>query len=579
MFALVLLGVAYRVALTARLGVGYDEVFVIAVGLLDMEASSAARVVETPMTRSSGTAPLWWWVEYAAYRAAGEVSLTALRAAPAALGLAALPLGWWLVRRRFGRRVAGVFVALMACSDVLAFLNSRSDFFESLMMIFMLPVVASAGARQRGWLRGLLWAGMALTFLGKAIFVIGLCGLAELVATACAPAQRLARLKSLVISTMVAAAPVMAWLLFAQAHFAGQPIVHEATTAGSVWELVRSLTADYAQTKAHVTGTWRDALQVWLDGRVWSWNVLLIVPAITAVVWAARGTLRGLRSGGGAKACGWPRRRVAALTLAVWSVVGLAIIASRGTAGARFHVLYLPALWLLIALALSSRGLRRRLINVPWLLAAGVVPAATLAWLSWYERAWSLAAFAGWAVVIAGLALLAFWSRSRPPTGTLPRRGDIRRCVGGGALVAGLVGLALWTGPLRWAPFAEFEPMYGPDGGTKSLKTLDALTSGRVDDVAARRETVYLLLANYYYTRHLSGKPLKYIDRPLEMAERFATQATLDRPADEAGWFYLGLVYDAQGRSAEERRSVWRRALELKPDSARIHERLDAVRD
>jgi len=650
--ALVALSAAYRLALTYRLGVGYDEVFVVAVGLLDMEASTTALAVETPMTRSSGTAPLWWWVEYAVYRAAGEISLTALRAAPVALGLAALPLGWALVRRRFGRRVAGVFVVLLACSDVLAFLNSRSDFFESLMIVFILPVVASVGSRQRGWLRGLMWAGLALTFLGKAIFVIGLCGLAELATWALSPRGRTARIKALVVSTVVAAVPVLAWLLIANAHFADRPIVHEATTAQDVWSLLASLTLDYQKTKAHVTGTWRDAMQVWLDGRVWPWNVLLIVPAVTSIACAAHGAMRAIRrrpaaaassagsatskaaseprasaradfpkklrpptlqdvTGAASRAArgasgdttrGWTRRREAALALAVWVVVGTIVITARGTAGARFHVLYLPALWLLIALAISSRTARRNVLTAPWHVAAGVIPAATLAWISWSERTWSVATFAVWAIILGGVA----WTvastpvcfrhssvrgKPKPPgsgtrasasslTPALPysltpstRSGTAAGGIGATALAGCVMGLALWTGPLRWAPYAEFEPMYG----TSSLATLDDLSSGRAASAAPRRETVYLLLAHYFYSQHASGATLKHVRRPLDVAERFARLATIDRPHDETGWFYLGLVYDAQGRSADERREVWRKALELKPDSEKIRERLEAV--
>lgn len=66
---IIALGAAYRLSLAASLPVGYDEVFVMAVGMDDIKSSGAnTRLMEVlfflPIRRSNGITPLWWWVQY-----------------------------------------------------------------------------------------------------------------------------------------------------------------------------------------------------------------------------------------------------------------------------------------------------------------------------------------------------------------------------------------------------------------------------------------------------------------------------------------------------------------------------------
>ncbi len=611
--AFVVLGIAYRLMLTILLPVGYDEVFVIAVGLLEMDASPEALWVEVAMEHSSGTAPLWWLTEYLVYRLAGEISLWGLRIAPVLFGIALLPLLYVSARRRFGRRTALWFVALAAGSDALAFGGSRCDFFEPLLLLFLVPLVCRVGGRERGVVRGLLWAGMGLTFFGKALFVIGLSALAEVVILTLVPGGRVKRLGSLAVSSVTAAAPLLLWFGLAQSHYAGRTIEHEATQANDVWSLVASLTLDYQKTKAHVTGTPRDAAQVWLDGRVWPLTALSIGPLLAGLVvfgWhglAKRGRGWHLRGTGGSGAngrsgatgcssatgglsasvvrqrtgrqaargtrrrsttawlrqtvtppnqCGWPRRRVAMAGLLVWVVAGAGVIISRGTAGARFHLLYLPALWLLAGLALSAIRWNRYVPVVKITALSLTAVALTLGWHHWTDARWSarLALSCGLVMIVTAMAALA--------TAYICRVSASRALAS--VFIVSAIALASYAGPARWAYSVEFEPMYG----TKSLSQLDAYRSGAGPPPSPRRETVYLLLANYFLSpEHLD----------LQQAERFADLAVRDRPDDATSWFYLGLVYDEQDRPLEQRRQVWQKALQLKPESELIRRRLGAV--
>lgn len=52
--------------------------------------------------------------------------------------------------------------------------------------------------------------------------------------------------------------------------------------------------------------------------------------------------------------------------LIVWGVAGFAVVVGRGTLGARFHLMYLPALWLLGAMWIGSLSRRTRLV---WMTA------------------------------------------------------------------------------------------------------------------------------------------------------------------------------------------------------------------
>ena len=531
------------------LPVGYDEVFVIAVGLLEMDASSDAFWVEAAMQHSSGTAPLWWWIEHTVYRLAGELSLWGLRLAPVLLGISLLPLCYVSARHRFGRRAALWFAAFAACSDVLAFCSSRSDFFEPLLLVFLIPLVCRVGGGDRGVVRGLLWAGMGLTFFGKALFVIALCGLAEVVITALAAEGRAGRLRSLAVSLVVAAVPLLVWFGIAQNHYAGRVIKHEATEATNVWSLVTSLTLDYRNTKQHVTGSPRDAAQVWLDGEVWPLTALSIGPLICGLVSACGAVAAGLRRG-------WTRRRAAAMGLLLWVLVGVVVIVSRGTAGARFHLLYMPGLWLLAGLALSRIRWDRHATVLKMTLVTLIPAALAMGWNHWGDVHWSAVRPALWALVMIGLTMVAL---------ALARKWRVSpsRALAIVFLIIAIV-LGVVAGPSRWAYCVEFEPMYG----TKSLIQLDAYRSGTGPAPSRRRETAYLLLANYFLS-------LEYFD--LQRAERFADLAVRDHPDDAASWFYLGRVYDAQDRPIDQRRKVWRRALDLKPDSELIRRRLQAV--
>jgi hypothetical protein len=61
--AFILLGGAFRLYLAATLPVGYDEIFVMGLGLDAARESPADILLEIPLTRSTALAPLWWWVQ------------------------------------------------------------------------------------------------------------------------------------------------------------------------------------------------------------------------------------------------------------------------------------------------------------------------------------------------------------------------------------------------------------------------------------------------------------------------------------------------------------------------------------
>lgn len=371
------LGLLYRAYLTYVLPVGYDEVKVIAVGLEEMGESAGKALIEVPIRRSSGMTPLWWWIEYACTWGGQAISLLTLRIAPQVLGVMTLLVGYRVCAARWGRGTAVVFTGFLALSDILTFTHSRSDFSESLIVLLLVPLVCMVGRSDRWLLRGLLWLGLLMTGLGKGVFVIGLMLIAEFVVLAL-DRDRGRSAASLAGSLAIAAVPTAGYLAVASWYFADrESIAHDAVQASGVLELAYQLTVNYAETKGHVSGGWSDAALIWWDWYAWPVSVasgLVIAAALVFAVvrWSRRRTM--FRS----------PRQAAMLGLLAWSLVGAAVVISRGTAGARFHLTYLPALWLFVAMALRSRIDRAGARTIVAVVIAGWLACVSIAGpLSW----------------------------------------------------------------------------------------------------------------------------------------------------------------------------------------------------
>lgn len=488
--ALLLAGAAYRLYLTSQLPVGYDEVFVMAVGLEEMAALGAPGWIEIPIRRSAGITPLWWWVQYTASHLAGGLSLATMRVLPILLGFAAMATAYLCARRRFGRRVGIVFMGLIALSDIVAFTNSRSEFSESLALLFLVPLVCWTGRDDRSVARGMLWLGLVMTGLSKGVFVIGLCTLAELAIFAAVRGGRARRIGGLALSLVIAAIPTTTYLVVASRTFADRGVIHhDAISTNGVMELITELTFHYTTIKAHVTGGVRDAALVYLDVGIWPVTALTGLPLLAGFLVACLPAIRRGRKR-------YARRDVTRIGLCVWLSIGLGVILARGTAGARFHLLYLPALWLLGAL-----------------------------WLGPYMR--------------------------RPAA----------KWVAGASIVAWCAGV-LAAGPLAWAHFSRFEPMYASD----ELRLLDDFRAGRTGPPDPIDRTLHIDMANYHLRR--DGDDTGRLDRAwhLERAVHHARVETERAPADARAWFYLGESLRQSGATADSVCEAWRESLRIKPN-------------
>ena len=388
--AFISMGIMYRGYLTCILPVGYDEVKVIAVGLEEMRESPGRALIEVPIRHSSAMTPLWWWIQYACTAGGRVISLLTIRIAPVMLGVVTLLVGYRACAARWGRSTGVVFAGWLALSDVLTFTNSRGDFAESLMVCLLVPLTCMVGRRDVAARRGMLWLGLLMTGLGKGVFAIGLMLIAEVVVLAVGggrgskseeprgpkPAARWAA-RGLAVSLLIAAVPTLAYLSIAASYFSdAESIQHDAVEATGVLDLAWQLTANYADIKAHVTGSALDAALVWWDWDAWPVTVVSGLLIALAIVLAIRRWSGGLGS----------RRSGVMLALLAWSVCGAAVVISRGTAGARFHLMYLPALWLFASLVMPVRlnRLAGRIvisaIPVVWLICVSL--AGPVSWAS-----------------------------------------------------------------------------------------------------------------------------------------------------------------------------------------------------
>jgi hypothetical protein len=498
----VMTGVLYRLYLTSVLPVGYDEVKVMAVGLEEMTESVGKTLIEVPVRRSNGITPLWWWFEYALTGNGRAISLLTLRVAPVVLGVLTLIVGYRLCSICWGRPTAVIFTAWLALSDVLTFTNSRSDFSESLSVLLLIPVVCLIGRPGAVVVRGLCLLGLLMTGLGKGIFAVSLMVLAEgtvllvrrFSTPKCASMIEMRRaltpaspgpVRSLMVSLVIAAVPTGVYLFAAASYFAPTgSIDHDAVEAEGMIDLVYQITFNYPETKAHVTGGPMDAAFIWLNFDAWP-VPLLSVPVIAIAIFL---TVRKWWAGG---IGGYSRRDTAMIGLLVWALCGAVLLISRGTAGARFHLMYLPALWLF-----AAHALRSRLDRVP--------------------------------TAVMGSVILGVWTVS-----------------------------VFFAGPVIWASFARFEPMYA----TEELKQLQSWRANGDPKPPPHGRTLNIDLAHHY----LTTDPRSELD--LDRAIRYARQETRNVPNAARGWFYLGEALHARGARIDDACAAWRRGLTLHANS------------
>lgn len=551
LFAFFLLGTAYRVLLALRMPVGYDEVFDISLGLLRMRKSAADLLIEVIVERSNALAPFWWWAQYAAFSVRGELSLFALRIVPATLGLLLLPLSYFAARRHWPKASVQLFVVLICASDVLAFTAARGEFFEPQLLVFLVPLVCMIGAPTHGVLRGFLWTGLVMTHAGKAGLMIALNLAAELVVLI--GQRRWRDLPSLALSLMFPMLAIGIWYLAVAAHYDGRPIVHAVGTFHSFFDLLWAITVDYPRYKAHVTGTSRDALQIFMDARVWPLTALAAPLMAFACICTFYSFFSRILRGRKLMPEDW--RRVA---LTAWVVLGFSMVVLRGTAGARFHLVYLPAAWLLTADVLARFAqLRTPVIPGLW-FAASVWFGVALSWPNWAAASLDFGRAMTAAGLLIGIGALAYIA------GKI-RAGAMVRSISWTA--AGVfAALAFALGPFAWAPAAVngSEPMLG----SESLRIVDAAKWPWRMAPSQPTENMYVYLAHYFLSQ-----------RDLGQAQRYAELGIRKDPDDQVAWFYLGLVYDEAGHSLDERRRIWRRAMELNPGSERVRERWQGVHE
>jgi len=552
-FALLVVGGAFRIYLAATLPVGYDESYVMALGLNTMDESNTALLLEVPLTQSSAVTPLWWWIQYLPHAALPEISLYSLRMVPAALGLLTVWLAWRTAAARFGRRIALVFLAFASLSDILIFTNSRGEFAESFTVPLIVLAVCQMGSPGGVARRGVIWALLLLTGLVKGVFVIGLMLIAEVVLTMLMRIGVRRHLRDLAISLTLALIPTVAFLMWGNAHFAGRAIEHEATTAPNVFALVRTLLFDYTTVKEHVTGSVRNAAFIALDFDVWP--VMALTAPLLITAWIV-GALRCVRHG-------WrPRSRIATArtALIVWTLAGAAIVIGRGTLGARFHLMYVPALWMLAAMWLGRRRFQPRTSAI---MAGGIAVAVyvgfTASWSSWTDGSIAVTRWIGVSTVLGLAVAAAVWLTVR-----CRRSPAVTARVGFAGFAVAALAIA---GPVAWASYARFEPM--PRG--EELALLDAFRSGKAPAPPDHGRSLYIDLTNCYLKRSGSQADQR-------QALHYARLEVRRVPDDWQAWAYLGETLLRAGEDPAEARRAWQRSFELEPTEV-VQEKLNYLEE
>ncbi len=555
---LVVGGAFLRLAFAVRAGVGYDEVFVIGLGLDELQGPMARWLLETPLRRSDAVTPLWWWVQAIPALVLGFPTQWGIRTIPIVFGLASLLLTCRLAPRSIGKGPALLLLAFVSFSDIGSFVSARGEFAEPMLLFVSLWAVLLVGNSQRFMLKGFLWFILLFTHVGKGALIVSGLICAELVfavihrrQSAELPGKR-SRGTSFgagIVSTLIAVVPTLAWLLLVNGlAFQEGPILTDTGPRASVWAAIAAITAGYSTTKEHMIASSWDTAQLYLDGAIWPVSTILAVPMAVGMVAALR---RAIRAGG--NGC----RNALVLSLVPWFLGASILVIGRGMVGGRFHLLYLPAAWAMASIGLGSMRRARAsaliLSAILWSVHLGVA----FSWSSWSGRH---AALSPASILVPATLWIVLGFVTMPILfARFPRRTHRAACF---ALVVAAAGVNSFYGPMRWLPAARFEPMAErvPPGGTSLLFEIDAARSEMAAYPAAHGRTLHIDLANYFLTKPDSTP------QDAQKATRYAQLATVyDRDAARA-WVYLGLAYRKLGRPVEEIRDAWQRSYALRPD-------------
>jgi hypothetical protein len=584
----IVFGLLLRTAFAWRAGVGSDEAFVIGLGLDEIGTGIARWFVEVPVRRSDAVTPLWWWLQGIPAILIGYPTLWGMRILSVVLGGLGLMLFWSLASRRLGRGPAVLALFLGATSDVAAFASARGEFAEPLLLFVALPATCLVGNFRRMWFKGALWFLLVFTHFGKGGLIVAGLILADaawvllhklngrLLAVG---TDKLVRLKSLAVSAAVAYVPTFAWLFYVdRAVFFGGLVETDTGPRNSVWDAIFAITFGYGTTKLHMIAAPWDSLQVFFDGRVWPLTTISFVPLLAGIIASIAHAFR---------VQGKTRRGARVLALMPWLLLAVALVIGRGMIGSRFHLLYLPAAWVIAALGLW------RLRKYGWgahlaLMACWSIHLAIgFSWASWTGRTLHLTAItviAGLAPVFIGLVGAVAWNlnqkgktrerlsvkpskeESLHPAGPNPSTHDsIRRESWLASAVAVALGMAAatWTaGPWRWGPAARFEPMAERTARADDslLAAIDRASTGIGPYPSAHGRSLHIDLANYFLTRPGASED------DFERAVTYALLATrYDRNVARA-WVYVGLAYHQAKRPASEIRSAWEQSYAINPD-------------
>lgn len=594
-FALVVVGAAIRVILAHRAAVSYDEVHVMGFGLQELVRSGREFWIDLPLRRSNAIAPLWWWLQAIPCACTGLVSLPALRLLPVLIGSATPACVWWAAAPRLGRRSALVLCGLVALSDVHAFASTRGECVEPLLVLCALVSACWIGGWRRPLAKVILWSFLPLTHLIKGGAILLLLVVGEILFRVVR--QRGRSVGAIVAYGFAACIPISIWLAAASVTaFADGPILADAGEFGGLGAYLASLTTQYVATKGHMVATAWDAAMPFFDGRLWPLTALIFIPLVTAIGVAAVGTIRSLLQG--------HRNRRVSLFVALlpWSIVGCWLVIGRGLTGSRFHLLYLPAWWLLGSLALAARGSARitrsdsepsspatrldaRRIDVHpergrprRRFAPACLVILVAVWIvhllfafsvtSWTRREWR---FDVLTALHAGVALAACLGIAIAlAEGLFGRMWSVRVRVllfGLSTAIGGLLMREL--GPIAWGPSARFEPAPGSRVGDipTALEDLDAAWSRERRFPGPDRTPFWVYMSNAHLTRP------NRTAADAEWAIRYARAAIAANPADAQAWAYLGFASQSAGRPTAEIRSAWIRSHELRPD-ARLAEQI-----
>lgn len=397
LFWIVLLGLSVRLYGVAQFPVEHDEIISILDGVNKTKVSPIHFFFRASLKHTLSVTPLYFWVERLFTDILGQNNW-GLRFFPLLSGAISTGLVYYVVREQFNKDIAVVSAFIAAFFDLFIWVTSKCQFFEALVIPLFLPIfyLATSESKNRSYYISLFFALIFLTHFGRGVFLL-LCFLVWYALTRFFELGRLGikfrdvlyftAKEMLQLSTFLWVIPV--WIVSAQLLAFYRPIsnVVGGGEIHNIWEALYNYSFGYGVAiKQEWVGSFRAGFLLYNNTNIWPVTTLLFVPFVLGMVTLIKDLVGH-----------WKNKRDRLFKrdsfMAVFALIPLFLLFSRGIMGDRYHLFYFLPFVVSCSMALLGvvswfQDDRKKWLSVIFVFLLGTYAAYSSSWANWVYSAW-----------------------------------------------------------------------------------------------------------------------------------------------------------------------------------------------